>query len=108
MSDDTPVGCSLTAAEMPERLAEMAAIGESSLLSARRADALAVLRFRAGSDTRKRLEAVVAAESECCAWPSMGVRDSLDALELRIAAPEGAEPMLDELVAAFGGQERAA
>jgi hypothetical protein len=108
MPADLPVACSLTAAEMRKRLAEMASIGGSSLLTARRTDALAVLRFRAGVDRRKRLEAVVAAESECCAFLSMDLREGPDALELRITAPEGAEPVLEELVAAFSGRVLAA
>jgi hypothetical protein len=108
MPADPPVACSLTAAEMPKRLAEMASIGDSSLITARRADALAVLRFRAAADTRERLEAVVAAESECCAFLSMELREEPNALELRIAAPDGAEPVIDQLVAAFTGKEQAA
>ena len=35
MPTDSPIACSLTAAELPERLAEMRAVGERALLSAR-------------------------------------------------------------------------
>ncbi len=103
-----PIACSLTAAEMPKRLAEMAAIGQSSLLSVDTLDARAVLRFRAGAEMRERLEAIVVAEAQCCAFLCMELRDEDDTLVLSVQAPEGAEPVMGDLVAAFSGRERAA
>jgi hypothetical protein len=50
---------------------------------------------------RERLEAVVAAESVCCAFLTMRVRVAPDSLALTIDAPDGAEPVLAELVGAF-------
>ena len=101
-----PLACTLTATEMSLRLAEMAAIGEVALLSADTADRRATLRFRAVADTRERLAAIVAAESECCAFLDMALRDESDALALTISAPPGAEPVLDDLVAAFSRAAR--
>ena len=92
-----PIACTLTATQMADRRAEMAAIGRAALLGAR-----AVVRFRADAETRRRLEAIVAAEAECCAFLDLALRDQDDALALTIGAPPEARPVRDELVAAFG------
>ena len=103
MPAELPIACSLRAAEMPVRLAEIGSIGRASLLGAQTADSRAELRFRAGPETRARLEAIVAAEAECCAFLAMSLRDEAGGITLTIDAPEGAEPVMHELVAAFGG-----
>ena len=92
--------CTLTPAEMPDRLAETAALGrglESSVV----ADGRAVLRFRPDDDTRARVAAFVAAESACCPFLSMDLLDEPDALVLTVEGTEGAEPIVAELVAAL-------
>jgi len=58
MPTEIPIPCTLTAAQMPQRLAEIRAIGQAALLSAETTDSDAVLRFRAGADTRTRVEAI--------------------------------------------------
>ena len=63
MPSQLPIACSLTAAELPGRLAEMAAVGRSALVAVESKGAQAVLRFRERSDTRERLQALVAAFS---------------------------------------------
>lgn len=107
MPTELPIACSLTAAELPARLAEIGAIGRASLLGAEVSPSTAVLSFRGGGDTRARLEAIVAAEADCCAFLAMSLRDTgAGAIELRIAAPPGGEPVMHELVAAFQAAER--
>ncbi len=97
-----PIACSLGARDLSVRLAEIAAVGRDGLLGADVSERVAVLRFR--PEVRGRLEAVVAAEAECCAFLAMSLRDAGDAgLELRIEAPAGGEAVLRELAAAFGG-----
>ncbi len=54
------------------------------------------------------MEAIVVAEAQCCAFLRMDLIDEDGTLVLTIEAPEGAEPVLGDLVAAFGGRERAA
>jgi hypothetical protein len=49
------------------------------------------------------VQAIVAAESRCCAFVQMRVSDEPDAVVLEIDAPEGAELVLIELVDAFRG-----
>ena len=104
MSADVPIACSLNATELSTRLADMAALGRAALVDVRTSPASAELRFAAGEGVRRRVEAIVAAESECCAFLTMRIGDGADVVGLRIEAPPGAELVLDEMVAAFHGQ----
>jgi hypothetical protein len=97
MSPDVPIACSLNADELPRRLAQISAIGDDALLTTDGGG----LRFRNDETTRARLEAIIAAESECCPFLTFDLRATADALEFRITAPEGAEALADELVDAF-------
>ena len=65
MTTDTPIACSLSRDELPKRLAEMRAVGKDALLSVSQEG---TLRFRADQPTCERLEAIMAAESECCSF----------------------------------------
>jgi hypothetical protein len=100
------IACSLHADELPTRLAEMRSIGTDALLSVSPAGDL---RFRADRATRERLDAIIADESACCAFLDFDLRQDESELVLSIRAPEGAEPIVAELVSAFaGGAEMAA
>ncbi|MDO8213191.1 hypothetical protein [Conexibacter sp. CPCC 206217] len=103
MPTRTPIACSLSATELPKRLAEMEAIGADALLTADRTPTTARLRFRASDDTRERLAAIVTAESRCCAFLNFDLRDDAGAIVLTIASPadDAARLMLDELADAF-------
>lgn len=107
MADAVPIACTLTAAEMSKRLAEMRAIGAEALRSVDTSGAAAVLRFHSSSMTRERLEAIVAAEATCCAFLDLDLAKA-SALVLTIHGPEGGEPVMHELVAAFSGESPAA
>jgi hypothetical protein len=102
MPDRLPIACSLSASDLTERLRAIGALGRDSLVAARRDGARAELRFAARAGVRDRVAAIVAAETECCAFLDMRVADEPDAVVLSIAAPDGAEPVLAELVDAFG------
>jgi hypothetical protein len=108
MPTDLPIACSLIATDLTERLAQMAALGRDALVDADVTESRAMLRFAAGAGVRERLAAIVAAESECCAFLTMGVHDEPDVVVLTIDAPEGAEPVLHELADAFDTGRRAA
>ena len=101
MPDVLPIACSLDATELPERLREMADLGRDALLDARIEATRAQLRFAAGEAVHERLEAVVAAESRCCAFLTMRIVPAADGLLLTIDAPAGADVVLAELVDAF-------
>ena len=106
MPPDLPIACTLTATELPERLAEMAELGRAALLEATASGRRAELRFAAGAGVRDRIDAIVAAEAQCCAFLTMSVTEDADTVVLVIDAPEGAEPVVSELVGAFGGRQR--
>jgi hypothetical protein len=106
MPAEPPIACSLSATELPERLAEMAAVGRAALLDVRDAGPHAELRFAAGPGVRDRLEAIRAAESQCCAFLDIALSDEPGTVVLTIDAPEGAEAILAELVDAFAADRR--
>jgi len=105
MSKDVPIACALGAGELPDRLAEFRAIGRDALLGM---GPDGVLRFRAGTATRARLAAIIAAESRCCPFLSFDLRERDGELLLSIGAPEGAEPLASDLVSAFATEVEAA
>lgn len=96
-----PLACSLDGPALGERLAEMRAVGRESLIAA---DPVGNLRFRASPAVRRRLERIVAAEAECCAFLSLELSERDGELQLAVAAPEGAEPVAAALVEAFTGR----
>lgn len=108
MSTALPIACSLSAGELHVRQTHIAELGRDALVSAtvdgRRAD----LHFKGGAAVRERVERFVAAESECCAFLTMRVEDAPDEVRVAIDAPDGAELVLEELVAAFRSAPRAA
>jgi hypothetical protein len=100
MSTEPPIACTLTEAERPARRAEMTVIARD-LVSAETHAAHAVVRFRPAAGKRKRVAALVAAESRCCAFLRMELREDPDALTLTIDGPAGSEPVVREMVAAL-------
>jgi hypothetical protein len=104
MPPKTPIACSLTAAQMPARLAEMADVGRVSLLGVETAGRRAALRFRATPRTLERLEAIVIAESRCCPFLEFELGEVSEGVELTVTGPSGAEPILDDLMAAFSSE----
>jgi hypothetical protein len=108
MPTEPPIACSLNATELPQRLAEMAALGRAALIDARTGPTRAELRFAAGAGVGERVEAIVLAESQCCAFLRMAVTQESDTVLLTIEAPEGAELVLAELVDAFRGEPHVA
>jgi hypothetical protein len=101
-SNNSPIACTLNAAALRERLAEIGTLGRDALNGVETPDpGHAVLRFSADPLTREHLEALVAAEAQCCAFMTFDLRVPDGELVLELAAPAGAEPVLDDLVAAF-------
>lgn len=101
MTDNAPVACSLGAGELEQRLAAIAEIGASSLLSRDIEGNAHLLRFRADATTRRRLEAIIAAEAECCSFLDLSLGEVGGELVLSIAAPRNAQALAEELAGAF-------
>ena len=104
MSAELPIACSLTTTELPARLADIARLGREALVDVCRAPARADLRFAAGDGIRERVEVIVQAEAQCCAFLNMELREEPDLVVLHITASPGAELVLGELVDAFRGE----
>lgn len=102
MPEQIPTACSLNASDLRVRLADMAALGGAALLTVDRDGSTARLRFTAGEGIRARVDRIVTAEAECCPFLEMRVSTEPDVVLVEIVAPEDAEPVLDDLVAAFG------
>ena len=79
-----PIACILDRALMPERVAEIAALARDGLQSVESTEGSATLRFRRDPAVRERLERIVAAESECCAFLDFTLDDEADATVLAI------------------------
>ncbi|HEV7400133.1 MAG TPA: hypothetical protein VGN84_07655 [Solirubrobacterales bacterium] len=101
MTDESPSACSLGAGALEQRLAAIAEIGAGSLTSRRFEGDRHLLRFRAGGETRKRLEEIVAAEAECCSSLDLSLSEEGGELTLSIAAPRDARTLADGLAEAF-------
>jgi hypothetical protein len=105
MPSDLPIACSLDSTELSERLTEISAIGRAALIDVETRPARAILRFTPSTSTRRRLDAIVAAESRCCAFLRLDLHEASDAIVLTIDAPTDAALVVDELVCAFSDQE---
>jgi hypothetical protein len=98
-----PIACSLSAAEYRERLAAISRVGGSSLIDVEERTHQTVLHFRYSTKTRDELQSIVAQEAACCAFLDLSLGTSNEELVLRVAAPEEARPIVDDLVRSFRG-----
>jgi MerR family transcriptional regulator, copper efflux regulator len=108
MPTDLPIACTLSAGDLAARLDEMAALGRDALLETEIDSNRATLRFAAGARVRERVAAIAAAEGQCCAFLTIAVSAGPGTITLSIDAPDGAEPVLREMVDAFRGTRPAA
>lgn len=104
MPAELPIACSLSAAELSVRLAEIADLGRAALLEVHAEGTRAELRFAGESDVRERIDAIVAAESICCAFLTMRVSDAPPDVVLSVEAPQGAAIAVRQLIDAFRGE----
>ena len=105
MEDLPVIACTLTADELPRRMAEIEALGRDALLLAERRGRELELRFETGGETLERIEALVEAESRCCAFLDFEIDRRDNATVLTIASPPGGEPVLDELADRFAATD---
>lgn len=100
---DRPIACTLDARDLRHRLAEIARIGADGLTDHSAQGGRHVLRFRAGATIHERLNAIVAAEADCCSFLDLALAEDGDELVLTIAAPDDAQQLADDLARAFAG-----
>lgn len=101
MTEAPPIACSLGASDLRQRLNEIAAVGAESLIERTVAGKRHLLRFRSDPETRRRLEAIVAAEAKCCSFLDLALEEQDGELILSVNALEDGQPIADELAAAF-------
>ena len=101
MTEARPIACSLEAAALQARLNEIAEAGGSYLLESSRDGSRHLLRFLASDGARRRLEAIVAAETQCCSFLDLKLEERNGELQLTIAAPAEGQAVADELAATF-------
>jgi hypothetical protein len=99
---ELPIACSLDAARLRAREAELAALGRSLISVSDPAGPRFVLEFAADDATRGRLDRVLAAEAECCPFLDMRVSEG-ETLELSVDGPDEAAPLIADLVGAIRG-----
>jgi hypothetical protein len=107
MPAELPIACSLDSGRLSERLGAMAELGRDALVDAHLDGRHARLWFAARRGIRARVEAIAEAEARCCAFLQVSVSHEPGTVRLTIDAPEGAEPVLAELAAAFGDPRHA-
>lgn len=96
MSNETPIACTLSAADRTARIASARELGERALVGVEVHDRTALLRFQGG---REAVDALVAAERTCCGFFEFRATRDGENTELEIRTPEGGEPLLRALVA---------
>jgi len=99
LPDSPPIACSLTAADYRRRVDDTGQVARDALRERRPIDGGARLTFEETADTRRRLEAFVAAESTCCPFLTMDLRSADGRLVLDVTGPETAAPIIEELFA---------
>jgi len=104
MSRPLPIACTLSATDLRGRGEELRALGGDGLVDATEEPGRAVLRFRPDPSIRERVERVVAAESECCAFLEFALVHGDDATVLTISAPNGGAEIVHELAGALAGR----
>jgi MerR family copper efflux transcriptional regulator len=104
---ELPIVCSLDAARLQAREAELACLGRSLISVSPTGETPVSLRFTADQETRDRLDRIVAAEAECCPFLDMRVREG-ETLELTIDGPEDGAPVIAGLVEAISAPDAAA
>jgi hypothetical protein len=105
MPQELPIACSLGAGNLERRLATIGEIGAKSLIEQRKEGATYLLRFRSDPETRERLEAIIEAEKQCCAFLDLSLEGSGDNLILSVTAPEAGQATADGFAMAFGAAQ---
>jgi hypothetical protein len=100
-----PISCSLSASDLEDRLAEIRKLGSSALISAEVKGVQATLRLRADEGVEGRLQAIAAAEAECCSFLTLRVVRSGGSMELSIEGPAEGQAIVEELAGAFAGRD---
>jgi hypothetical protein len=96
------IACTLHPDDRAARMEQFAALGRDALIDTRRDGTTRVLRFSAGGDVPQRLGALVAAESDCCAFIRFDLRRKTEnQIVLRVETTADGQAALDEWCGCF-------
>jgi hypothetical protein len=98
---EIPIACTLDRAKMRQRGKDIRALGRAALMSVERGERHVVIHFRSDPEIRERVEELVAAESECCAFLDFTIAHERDATVVTIVSPPYGVPVMHELASLF-------
>jgi hypothetical protein len=96
---DVPIACTLSPGLYADRRRQLAELAAQALRSREPTEAGERLVFTGTPQIEQELHAVIAAESNCCAFLAMTLQRSGDGLVLDITGPADARPLIAELFA---------
>jgi hypothetical protein len=99
------LACTLTPADLRERLALIRRLATDALLGHQRQPLVLALRYAPAA--RERVRAMVANEQQCCAFLNFEVREQPDVVHVTITAPENAREAADDLFEQFIAADQA-
>jgi hypothetical protein len=97
--DELPVACTLGADDGAQRMQQWKALSVKGSASASRDGHQLVVAYRPAPGVREELEALAAAERECCSFVAWTVSQEVDRVVLRVTA----DPSSPDDVAAIAG-----
>ena len=100
---DLPIACTLTPDGMTARLALIDALAADGLLERTATASGMRVRLRDTPDIEQRTRALVAAESQCCAFLDFHLGRQDGDLVLDVSGPEDARPLIEMFFAPEGG-----
>jgi hypothetical protein len=96
---EEPLACSLRGDDLANRRSWLAEIAERALAVERSARGVTAT-FPNDAALEAELRALAEAEAECCAFLSIEVRRADGVVELDVAGPTDAQPIIDEMLGA--------
>jgi hypothetical protein len=101
MASSLPIACSLSTEDRSQRAHEIASLSDRVLAVHSEGGRGAVVSFQGDMESKARLERLVDAEQECCPFLDLSLSERGSELMLSIRGPEGAEPVIGEIVGAL-------
>jgi hypothetical protein len=98
-ADTPPIACTLTPSDHARRVSEIAALNRAALRRLSRDGPTLALTY--APEAAARVRALVDAERRCCAFLSLEIEETGDAVRLLVTAPDLPREALDELFAPF-------
>jgi len=98
---DLPVACTLGLEDGAERMRRWKQLGERATPTGRRSGRELEVRFQPGPGVQEELEALAAAEAQCCAFVAWTVLLDGGQPVLRVTAPEDRPEDIESIASAF-------